>query len=159
MASEDIKIFNEGLKDWGKPIKATERNCFNCQYYIGDNKCNIFPWDKNHYVYVENPKEKLHCVNFEWKNPCCCICGKPLNPHKMLMIGETVSGKTALRKLYGKEASVETCINPPLVSEPTIYIHCLNCLPKNYDWGEKETEEPEESCLFGEFRVAFFHTT
>ena len=128
------------LEDWGKPIKLTERCCLNCRRYVGNNKCKRSPWG---YVYVENPRE--YCVDFEWKDPHCSICGKPLNPRKMLMIGETVSGKTALRRLYGKEASVETLINPPITSEPIIYIHCLKCLPKDYYWGEKEPENEEEN--------------
>jgi hypothetical protein len=73
---------------------------------LGDNKCNIFPWDNKNWVWIDNPNEGCH-TNFRYKEAYCSVCGKKLDPLKMVMDGETVSGKTELRKLYGKNASVE----------------------------------------------------
>lgn len=108
--------------------KTSSRNCLGCQYYLGNNKCNIFPW-KNDYVKIEDPANFV-CQNFRYKQVYCDVCGTPIDPLKLLMVGETCSGKVQLKKL--KYQGIETKLDGKYI------IHCLKCIPKDYFWGENE---------------------
>jgi hypothetical protein len=89
---------------------------------------------KDHYVKVNDPTDPNVCPNFIYKEANCDICGKPINPYKLLMAWETVSRITQLKRL-GLQGIETRLPNGKYI------IHCVKCIPKNYYWGEKEEEE------------------
>jgi hypothetical protein len=110
-------------------VVTSQRSCLGCRYYIGDNKCQLLPWRPP--VKIEDPANFV-CPNFCYKEAYCVVCGKPINPLKLLMSGSTVYGVITLKSL--KFQGVETKFRGGYV------IYCLKHIPKDYDWGEHGSE-------------------
>jgi hypothetical protein len=88
------------------------------------------------------PKRGLS-YKLQVKEAYCSVCGKKLDPLKMVMDEETLSGKTELRKFYGKNASVEVEVYDYEARKGYYVIFCLNCISKDFYWGEKDEEEED----------------
>jgi len=106
--------------------KTSSRNCLGCRYYMGDRKCKILPWESPIFV----PDEEGVCLNFCYREVYCSVCGKPINPLKLLMAHETVSSLAELKRLDFE--GVETKL-----SNEKYVVHCIKCISKEYSWSDE----------------------